>query len=251
MALRETLVIKLSGKMAARMHELVPQIKEVRKERYVILVHGGQEQLSALLQRMGKQTRFVEGRRVTDAETLALAKMAFGKLNLDWVEALENEGIRAVGLAGVYGASIVGKAAEERGLEGDVVKVDNELFRELMEKYVIVIPPLIYDKKNKTILNADADDIATQVAKSLGAKLMIIGELKGLLGKDGRVIPRITTRELGKLIEEKVVTGGMIPKMRACIEARLPKVWILDGSERAVILRALEGEKIGTMIVGG
>lgn len=248
--MRETIVIKLSGRMMSKLKELVPQIKEVRKKMNVIIVHGAKEQLNELSRKMGVEPKFVEGRRVTDEKMLELCKMSFCKLTIDFVEALENARVTAVGINGVDGGTLVGTADEQTGFEGTVTMVRPNLIRELMEKYVVVVTPLIYDWEKQSALNVDADDTATKIAKKLGARMMLIGEAKGVMGKDGKVIDKIGTRELNKLIEEGTISGGMIPKVKACIEARLPKVWFVDGNEKNVILRALAGEKVGTTIVG-
>ncbi|MBI4399662.1 acetylglutamate kinase [Candidatus Micrarchaeota archaeon] len=248
---KETIVIKLSGKMLNKLNELVPQIKQVSNKYHIILVHGAKEQISNLMLRLNKEPKFIEGHRVTDKETLEIIKMVDGKLNIDFVTALESVGVNTVGLSGCDGQVILGDSDNKTGHEGLVTKINLNLIRELIDKYVIVLLPLAYDSKLKTAINIDADDLATKLARTAGAtKMMILGEVKGLLDKNGEIINRLTTKELDILIEEGTVKGGMIPKMRACIAANLPKVWILDGNEKNVILRALDGEKTGTMIVG-
>ncbi|MEM3400180.1 MAG: acetylglutamate kinase [Candidatus Micrarchaeia archaeon] len=250
--MREVLVIKLSGKCVElkRFKKLVPQIAKARENYDVIIVHGGKEQLSSLMKMHGKEPVFRDGRRITDRETLSLAFMAFGGINTEMVSALQEAGVRAVGLTGVDGPTVFGTQDEEMGYEGVATRVDTELIKELFEKYVVVFQPLIYDEKKKTPLNVDADSMATRIARSFGAKMLILGGMKGIVGSDGEIIPKISTKELSGLIENGVVKGGMIPKMEACIEANLPKVWIAGGDEEDIILRALRGDKVGTMIYG-
>jgi len=247
---KEILVIKMSGKIVKRMKEYAPQIKEVRRNYDVIVVHGGKEQLSDLMLKFDKKPFFKDGRRVTDKKTLELGEMAFGKINMEFVAELQSNGVLAMGIGGADANFLIAEMNSDTGYEGTIKRVRTEIVHELIEKYVLVVYPLAYDHENKTLLNMDADDLATSIAKSLGAKMIILGEVDGLYDREGKIISRITTKELVKLIHEGVVKEGMIPKSQSCIRANLPKVWFLNGKIDDAIIRALNNEKIGTLIIG-
>lgn len=255
---RQTMVIKLGGEIAANPAALDSLAQDVSLLTHVniriALVHGGGPQATSLAEKLGLKTRVVQGRRVTDEATLAVAKMVFaGQINVDILTALRRHGVRAVGLSGVDGDIL---SAERRpptemhdsatgetelvdfGHVGDVTGVDSSLLSLLQENgYVPVLSSLAGDSEGNA-LNVNADTVASVLARDLGAsKLITLTGVPGLLRDPSdpeSVVSRATVSEARALIADGTVAGGMVPKLTTMIEA------IEDGVGEAVILSGLE-----------
>ena len=214
-----------------------------------VIVHGGGPEITALTERMGITSEFVDGQRVTTAETLDVAEMVLaGRLNGEIVSRINSLGGRAVGLAGKGGRDI--------GYVGEVEQIDPEIIRVLENsRFIPVISPIGADRAGQTY-NINADTVAAELAMALKAqKLILLTDVRGILNDPrdpSTLIRRIVAGEVEALIESKVITGGMIPKARACrkaLEVGVGSTHILDGRmPHALLTELFTDQGVGTMI---
>ncbi len=223
----------------------------------VVLVHGGGPEISELLKKTGKQSEFVNGLRVTDAETAEAALMVLaGKVNKGLVTLIENTGTHAVGLSGADGMLIEARQKDPAlGFVGEIEAVHPQVITDLLEKgYIPVISTVGADRAGN-IYNVNADTAAAHIAGALGAESLIsMTDIAGvLLDKNDpeTLIPHVTLGEAPALIESGVIAGGMIPKTECCMEAvrrGVKRVFIIDGTiPHAILLETLTDEGLGTM----
>ncbi len=225
-----------------------------------VVVHGGGPQIGELMTRLGKTPEFRDGQRVTDAETLDIARMVLvGKVNRDIVGALNVRGALAVGCSGEDAGLIT--AAERHpalGFVGDVVSVDANLPRHLLSEGLVPVVATIGADAAGQAYNINADTVAGVLAEALSAeKLVFLTDVAGVRGDpaDPSSVVRSTTAEvLDELVASGVVAGGMVPKARACAHAvrnGVRSAHVLDGRvPHALLLELLSDEGIGTMVVG-
>ncbi len=223
----------------------------------VVLVHGGGPEISALLKRIGKQSEFVDGLRVTDAETAEVVQMVLaGKVNKSLVSLLQSLGGRAIGLCGLDGGMIEAKQLDERlGYVGEITRVDPQPVLDVLEKGYIPVVSTVARGQNGETFNINADTAAARIAAALKAECLIsMTDIAGVLrDKDDprSVIPYIGVSEAPQLMREGVISGGMIPKIECCIEAirrGVKKVFVLDGTvPHAILIEILTNEGLGTM----
>lgn len=273
---RQTMVIKLGGEIAASHEALDSLAQDVSLLTHVniriVIVHGGGPQATEMSRKLGLEPKLVQGRRVTDEDTLAVAKMVFaGQINVDILSALRRHGVRAVGLSGVDGdilhatkrppTEMKDDATGETtlvdfGHVGDVTDVDTHLLSLLVEDgYVPVISSLAGDESGSP-LNVNADTVASVLARDLGAsKLITLTGVPGLLrDKDDpeSLVSRLTIDEARELMASGVVAGGMVPKLTTMIEALEGGVGaavILSGiEESALLLELFTVRGVGTLI---
>ena len=227
----------------------------------VVLVHGGGPEITSLLAKIGKETRFVDGLRVTDEETAQVVQMVLaGKINKNLVNLLQTRGGKAMGLSGVDGHMIQATKRDERlGFVGDITSINAQPILDVLEKgYIPVISTVGCDEEGN-IYNINADTAAARIAGELQAESLIsMTDISGILrDKDdpSTLIGEITTDEAAKLIEEGIVAGGMIPKVECCVNAiewGVQRVFIIDGRiPHAILMETLTDEGIGTMFVKG
>lgn len=227
----------------------------------VVLVHGGGPEITDMLSKIGKETEFVNGLRVTDKETVEVAQMVLaGKINKSLVNLLECCGGKAVGLSGIDGHMIKAEIKDEKlGYVGRITEVDPKPIKDLLELgYIPVVSTLGCDD-NENVYNINADTAAAKIAASLGAESLItLTDIAGILkDKDdpSTLISHINVNETEKLISEGVIVGGMIPKVQCCAEAILggvKRVFIIDGRvPHSILIETLTDEGIGTMFEGG
>ena len=273
-----TFVVKLSGKVTEDKDNLASLAEELALLHQVgirvCVVHGGGKQLTELAKKLGVVQTIIEGRRVTDDDTLDLAKMIFrGKINTEILSHLRRRGIEAVGLSGIDGGVI---KAEKRppkeitnretgetetvdfGHVGDVVDVDARLIHLLLDgDYMPVISSLGADDEGK-IFNINADTIAAEIAVRLEAeKLILLSDVNGIYvdpADDSSKITRLTTKEAEGMIESGKATGGMIPKLQSLISLLgrgVKSAHVIGGSNRnALLSEVFTDEGTGTMLVG-
>lgn len=223
----------------------------------VVLVHGGGPEISALLKRIGKQSEFVDGLRVTDAETAEVVQMVLaGKVNKSLVSLLQSMGGRAIGLCGLDGGMIEAKQLDERlGYVGEITRVDPQPVLDVLEKGYIPVVSTVARGRDGETFNINADTAAARIAAALKAECLIsMTDIAGVLrDKDDprSVIPYIGVSEAPQLMREGVISGGMIPKIECCIEAirrGVKKVFVLDGTvPHAILIEILTNEGLGTM----
>jgi acetylglutamate kinase len=226
-----------------------------------ILVHGGGPQIGELMDRLGKVPEFVDGLRVTDAETLDIARMVLvGKVNRELVSALNVHGPVAVGIAGEDAGLI---EAEQRdpalGFVGDVSDVNPSVLQSLLAESLIPVVSTIGSDADGQAYNITADAVAGAVAAAVDAqKLIYLTDVPGVLADvadPASLISATTVADLQAMIADGRLGGGMIPKVGACIdavEAGVPSVHILDGRRpHALLLELFTDAGVGTMISGG
>lgn len=267
----KTFVIKYGG--AAQVKD---ELKESFAKDIVILnfigiktavVHGGGPKISATMEKMGKKPEFIQGQRVTDEETMNIVEMVLGGLvNKEIVSLINNQGGKAVGLSGKDGGlikarkKIIKKSAEtgveeiiDLGLVGEVTHIDPDILVTLKKDgFIPVISPVGVGPKGET-LNINADYVAASVASALKAeKLILLTDVPGIIGKDKKIVSTLTKQKIKKLVENGTITGGMLPKVHAClkaIEGGVSKTHIIDGRiPHCLLLEIFTKEGIGTEI---
>jgi acetylglutamate kinase len=273
-----TFVVKLSGKVTENQEQLNSLAEEItlcnQVGIHVAVIHGGGKQLTAIAERLGITQRIVNGRRVTDAETLEVAKMVFaGQINTDILSALRRAGAETVGLSGLDGNIIHARRREiqnvlnqetgevetvDFGHVGDIVEINVRLIRLLLDHgYVPVIASLGADEQGN-VYNINADTIAAEIAVHLQAeKLVLLTDVDGvLLDRDDPQsrISRLTIEEAERLVQGRVVSAGMLPKISAIarlIQRGVRSAHIINGAKRNALLHEVfTDEGAGTMITG-
>jgi len=233
-----------------------------------VIVHGGGPQIKEMLAKLNIQSEYRQGLRVTDDATMDVVEMVLvGKVNKQIVGLINQNGGKAVGLSGKDGQLLGARKLEmvlehkdappeiiDLGNVGEVMTVNNALIRSLLnENFIPVIAPVGVDEKGQTY-NINADSVAGAVAASLKAKrLLLLTDVAGVLDKDKKLIPSFTRLEAVESIDNGTVTGGMIPKLKCCLEAvehGVEKVQIIDGRvENSILLELFTDRGIGTEIV--
>ena len=225
----------------------------------VILVHGGGPEINRTLDKMGKETQFINGLRYTDEETIDVVQMVLaGKTNKDLVKLIMQKGGNAVGISGVDNQLIIAKKHESEddlGYVGDVDKINPNIIIDMLDKgYIPVIASVGTDEEGHTY-NINADTAAAEIAGALGAENMIlVSDIPGLLADkddEGTLIPLVHVYEVNSLIEKGIIGGGMIPKVDCCVRAirqDVKKAVIIDGRiPHSILIEMLSKEGIGTM----
>ena len=253
----KTVVVKIGGSIGQDGTALEDVVTLSRLGVKPIVVHGGGPVISEWQERLGLEPKFVEGRRFTDETTLDLARMVLiGKVNSDLVAHLQVLGAKAVGLSGLDGGMIEARLRDPKlGLVGEVVDVNLAPLRLLTDAgYLVVVAPSAADAEGQP-LNVNADSIAGDIARALGAeKLIFFTDVDGVLDANGDIISALSVDQVHELIASGQVRGGMIPKVEACIRAldTVPRAHILDGRVRHALLGELFTEAgVGTMITRG
>ena len=227
----------------------------------VVLVHGGGPEISQAMKAMGKESVFVNGLRVTDAESIDIVKMVLaGKVNKDLVNLIQMKGGHAVGLSGVDGGILEADMKDEAlGFVGEITKVRTQPITDLLEKNYIPIISTIASDRQGNVYNVNADTATANIAGALEAERMIMmTDIAGILrDKDdpSTLIPHVTVSEAKTLYDEGVISGGMIPKVDCCIEAighGVKHVVIMDGRiPHSILMELLTDEGAGTMVTKG
>ncbi len=230
---------------------------------HVVLVHGGGPEINGMLKKIGKESRFVNGLRYTDAETMEIVQgVLCGKVNKDLVATIIRKGGRAIGLCGIDGKLIQAKKmsrddGEDYGFVGDITAINPCVVKSALEDNMIpVIATVATGIDAETSYNVNADTAASKLAVALGAeKLMILTDTPGVLKdpKDERTLmPVIRLDEIDSLTRQGVISGGMIPKIECCADAikgGVQRSNILDGRvPHSILIEMLTNEGAGTMI---
>lgn len=226
----------------------------------VVLVHGGGPEITEMLGKIGKETKFYNGLRVTDEESAKIVQMVLaGKINKNLVNLLQNIGGKAIGLSGMDGGLIEAKPIdfENLGYVGEITNVNTQTILDVLEKGYIPVVSTVGCDKEGNVYNINADTAAAAIAGSLGAECLIsMTDICGILrDKDdpSTLIPLINVSEAPQLMREGIISGGMIPKIECCIEAirrGVGKVFVMDGRvPHSILIEILTDEGIGTMLI--
>lgn len=231
----------------------------------IVVIHGGGPQIENLLTRIGKKGEFIQGMRVTDAETMEIVEMVLGgQVNKDVVNLINQAGGKAVGLTGKDAAFIRAKKLMlpnkdnpqetiDLGMVGDITAIDPTLIAHLQAAaFIPVIASIGIGEQGETY-NINADVIAGKIAEALGAeKLILLTNTPGVLDKEGRLITGVTPAQIDAMVADGTLSGGMLPKISSALEAAqsgVKRVHIIDGRvEHALLLEILTNQGIGTLI---
>ena len=227
---------------------------------HVVVVHGGGPEISEMLRKTGKESRFVDGLRYTDEETMDIVQQVLcGKVNKNLVATLNRRGGRAIGLCGMdAGLFQAEKLDEKYGLVGEIVKVNPDPVRDCLQQgYIPVVSTVAQGVDGENAYNINADTAAAKLAVALGAeKLILLTDVRGLLrdpADEGTLIPVVGLSDVPQLVREGVIRGGMIPKIECCLEAvrsGVERTHILDGRiPHSILIEMLSDQGIGTMIL--
>lgn len=255
-----TLVIKLGG-AAASDSDVDAVLQDIVLLRFVgmrpVLVHGGGPEISSWQERMGMTPRFVNGLRVTDEATMEVVKMVLtGKVGPDLVARIHRLGGSAIGLSGEDGPTLLVRRAEpdgdvDLGLVGEVDQVNIEPVVSILDQGRIPVVASIGLGYDGEAYNVNADAVAAELAVALGAtKLILLTDVDGVHGRDGALLTELDAPTADRLVEDGVITGGMIPKVRAALRALtgVEAAHIIDGRvPHALLLELLTAAGVGTM----
>lgn len=227
----------------------------------VVLVHGGGPEISGMLKKIGKESQFINGLRVTDAETADIVlQVLAGKINKTLVNHLQNSGGKAVGLSGMDGHLIEAEIKDPAlGFVGEITDINIEPVTDLLENGYIPVISTVGCDKDGNVYNINADTAAARISSALGAEaLFLMTDIVGLLrdkDDESTLISSVCVSEAPQLMREGIISGGMIPKIECCVEAirqGVNKVFILDGRvPHSLLIETLTNEGIGTMLYGG
>ncbi len=255
------IVIKIGGSTLGSHDTTIEDIVTLQRQgKRLVVVHGGGKVITDWLAKQNIASRFVRGERVTDQPSLevVIAVLA-GLVNKELVVAINGLGGRVVGLSGVDGALIEGKIREpEMGYVGAVTKVNTVLLETLLGAgFIPVIAPIGFNAFERSpnipkTLNINADTAAGEIAAAIGAeRLVFLTDVAGVLDRSGKLLPQLSSGEAEALVTSGVASGGMIPKISACLRAlsnAAATTCIIDGREPHALLQEIQGQGGGTTI---
>ena len=227
----------------------------------VVLVHGGGPEINQMLEKVGKESKFVDGLRYTDAETMDIVQMVLcGRVGKQLVQLIGEQGGKALGLSGMDGRMFVAKKlpGKDLGFVGELVSINPEPVMMAFEQgYIPVISTVACGEDPEVVYNINADTAAASLAAAIGAeKLILMTDVQGLMrnpSDESTLLSVVTLPEITQLTKEGVISGGMIPKVDCCVEAvrqGVPRAHILDGRvPHSILVEILSDSGIGTMIV--
>ena len=254
------IVIKLGGSIFASKDTSIEDIVRLQKDGYnLILVHGGANITTRWMAKLGLDTRFVNGERVTDRPTLEIVTAVLGGLvNKEIVAAIIEAGGQAVGISGVDGSILqVKMKSKEMGYMGSVAKVNPEpLFALLKAGFMPVVSPVSLHSVDRPegaplLLNINGDPAAGAIAAAVKAeKLIFLTDVAGIKDEKGQLLKTISPAVAGKLLSSGVANGGMVPKINVCLQAISggARTCIIDGTKPHILIGEVEGESGGTVI---
>ena len=229
----------------------------------VVLVHGGGPEISDMLKKLGHEPKFINGLRYTDEETINVVQMVLaGKANKDLVNLIEKIGGRAVGVCGIDGGLIKAKKFEDGindyGYVGEITDIDVSLLNDTIEKgYIPVVSTVAEGIDDNAVYNINADTAAAKIAVALGAQnLILLTDTRGVMRDyhdEDTLIPVIHVDEINGLIDDGIISGGMIPKVRCCenaVRSGIEKTCVIDGRiMHSILIEMFSDEGIGTMFI--
>ncbi|WP_322199477.1 acetylglutamate kinase [Acutalibacter intestini] len=223
----------------------------------VVLVHGGGPEINAMLDKIGKESKFVGGLRYTDQETMDIVQQVLaGKVNKDLVQLLENAGGKAIGLCGLDGSLLkADRLEEDLGFVGEIREVNADIIRDAARNGYVPIVSTVAAGYHGEVYNINADIAAARIAAELGAmKLILMTDVRGLLRDkedEASIIPVVNVSDVRRLKKEGIIKGGMIPKIDCCVDAvrrGVGRAHIIDGRiAHSILVELFTDEGIGTM----
>jgi len=256
-------VIKFGGALAQDAQQLAAVLTQLvalrRPEKPLVIVHGGGKQIRELSKRFGLVERFHEGLRITDGPTLEIVQLGLSQVNRTIVQHAIQLGLPAVGISGVDAASYratrlaVGADGVDVGYVGRVSHKDPSLLQTLLHAGFLPVVACLAGGSGEAVLNVNADEMAAAVAASLTARTLIyLTDVPGVLDGSGALLEKLVLQDMGTLVAKGVVSGGMLPKLRACqaaLDAGVQEVRIVGYQAKGAVARALAGEVLGTLVV--
>jgi acetylglutamate kinase len=255
------IVVKLGGATLGNHDTTLQDIVSLQQRGWsVVVVHGGGKMITEWLEQRGIATKFIDGERVTDKATLeVVVSVLAGVVNKEIVADINALGGLAVGISGVDGAFIQGKIKhKELGYIGEVVRVNPAPLQALLKAgYVPVVAPVSLNAGERTskapgVLNINADVVAGEVAAAIGAeKLIFLTDVVGICDQQGKLLSHLSPKEAEVLLASGTASGGMIPKVKACLGALsgvTKACIIIDGRQPHALLNEIEGKGAGTII---
>jgi len=258
--MEKPIVIKIGGATFGKRDPILEDIVALQKKgKSLVVIHGGGNMVTEWLKKQGIETKFVRGERITDKPALDIVAAVLGGLaNKQIVATINNLGGRAVGISGVDGGLVQSRIANpELGYVAQTVKVDTSVIDALLKAgFIPVIAPITsYTIDRPTdaplMLNINGDPLAGEIAAAIGAeKLIFLTDVTGVLDKQGKLLSIITVNKAKELIDSGTASGGMIPKLNACLIAAANKTTtcIVDGRQPHALLNAIESDQAGTII---
>ncbi|HEY96148.1 MAG TPA: acetylglutamate kinase [Dehalococcoidia bacterium] len=257
--MKKVIVVKIGGATLGSHDTALEDIVELQKQgKSVVVVHGGGKLITEWLDKQKVPTNFLRGERVTDKPTLEVATAVLsGLVNKDITASINARGGKAVGISGVDGSVIEGEIREkEKGYVGAVTKVNTVVLEALLGSgFIPVISPIGMNSAKQddepSTLNYNADIIAGEIAAALNSEMLIfLTDVDGISDKDGKVLSKLTADKARALMDSGVASGGMIPKINACLKALTVKASarIIDGRQSHALLNELKGSSGGTKI---
>jgi len=260
---KQIIVIKYGGSIMLNEELKIQFARDIALLKYIglnpVIVHGGGKEISKWMTKLGKEAKFIDGLRVTDADTLEISEMVLvGKINSEIVSMINHEGGKAVGLSGKDGSLFTGKRKKSKenvdlGFVGDINNVDGSLLYTLSDEgYIPVISSIAQSEEERESLNMNADHVAQCIASTLQAsKLVYLTDVDGLM-IENELRSSLTNSDAKALLSHKDVSGGMLPKLSCAttaIDDGVKQVHIINGTLRhAVLLELFTDTGIGTMI---
>ena len=222
-----------------------------------IIVHGGGKRITSMLESMGVKSEFLNGCRITTKECMEVVEMVLsGEINKEIAYFLSLNGVKAVGISGKDASLLSARAKDggKYGLTGEIISCNPSILHSFLQEGIIpVISPICGDSEGRGY-NVNADEVACEIAKSLRAdKVIFLTDMLGVLGANGELLESIKTSQVEELIESGVISGGMIPKIKSCVEclhSGVKKVHIIDGRvEHSLLLELFTNDGVGSEIV--
>jgi len=243
----KVVVIKLGGKVLTeekKKNHLLKQIVELSKKMSVVVVHGGGPEITKTLEKSGIKTKFIDGLRYTGKKMMPRISEVLEKINNDLVRRINLVGGKAVGLSGEVGNFFLAKRIKRVGLVGEPKSVDTNLLKLFLKNRIIPVVSSLGTDGKGVILNINADAFSSALALALKAKkLLFLTDAPGVIGKNGKLISTVHRKEIPKLIKNKIVLGGMIPKLKSSLQATKKNV------RTVIITNGEKGLDSGTEIV--
>jgi acetylglutamate kinase len=257
----KVIVVKLGGATLGNHDTTLEDVVSLQQQGWsMVVVHGGGKTITSWLEQRGLATEFIDGERVTDEAALeVVVSVLAGLVNKEIVADIDALGGLAMGISGVDGAFIQGKIKDKKlGYIGEVVKVNPAPLQALLKAgFIPVVAPVSLNTGERApgergVLNINADVVAGEIAAAIGAeKLIFLTDVVGICDQQGRLVPKLTAAEAEVLMASGTASGGMIPKVKACLKALsgvLKACIIIDGRQPHALLNEIEGKGTSTTI---